>query len=229
MTWWSGAACVVFDLDDTVYLERDYVRSGFAAVGSWAEEALAATGFGRCCWELFCSGVRHRTFDEALHRLGVGGDAALVRDLVNRYRSHVPDIALLADARRAIATLQADGVAVGVLTDGPLESQRAKATALGTADWAQRVVFTDELGPSATKPSPAGFIRLQQSFGVAARECIYVGDNPHKDFGGPATLGWRTVRVRRPGALHVDVPSGADVAVEVVELGTSLTPALDPQ
>src|SRR5207302_9076607 len=32
--------CVVFDIDDTLYLERDYVRSGFRAVGTWAEQWL---------------------------------------------------------------------------------------------------------------------------------------------------------------------------------------------
>ena len=31
---------VVFDIDDTLYLERDYVRSGFTAAGAWARTEL---------------------------------------------------------------------------------------------------------------------------------------------------------------------------------------------
>ena len=36
---------VTFDLDDTLYLERDFVRSGFAAVGAWlaTERGYAAS------------------------------------------------------------------------------------------------------------------------------------------------------------------------------------------
>ena len=37
--------CVAFDLDDTLYLERDYVRSGFWAVGRWIESHVAVTDF----------------------------------------------------------------------------------------------------------------------------------------------------------------------------------------
>ena len=37
--------CVVFDIDDTLYLERDYVLSGFAAVGPWARDWLAIPDF----------------------------------------------------------------------------------------------------------------------------------------------------------------------------------------
>ena len=43
--------CVVFDVDDTLYLERDYVRSGFRAVGVWASRWLGLSGFAeRCQW-----------------------------------------------------------------------------------------------------------------------------------------------------------------------------------
>ena len=35
-----------------------------------------------------------------------------------------------------------------------------------------------------------------------AAECVYVADNPTKDFAAPRALGWHTVRIRRPGGLH---------------------------
>ena len=43
---------LVFDIDDTLYLERDYVRSGFGAAGRWARSPSSAspiwlTGRGR--------------------------------------------------------------------------------------------------------------------------------------------------------------------------------------
>jgi putative hydrolase of the HAD superfamily len=47
---------------------------------------------------------------------------------------------------------------------------------------------------------------------------VYVADNPIKDFAGPRRLGWRTVRIRRPGGLHADLPSGDDVEQEIASL-----------
>ena len=46
----------VFDVDDTLYLERDYVRSGFHAVATWAEETLDVTGVFDTAWGLFLAG-----------------------------------------------------------------------------------------------------------------------------------------------------------------------------
>ena len=80
-----------------------------------------------------------------------------------------------------------------------------------------------ELGPGAGKPSPAGFRRIEAASGVDGAACVYVADNPAKDFAGPRALGWKTVRVRRPGGLHVDAPSGDDVDAEIGTLD-----ALDP-
>jgi putative hydrolase of the HAD superfamily len=42
-----------------------------------------------------------------------------------------------------------------------------------------------------------------------------VADNPAKDFAGPRSRGWRTVRVRREGSLHAAVASGDDVDAEI--------------
>jgi FMN phosphatase YigB (HAD superfamily) len=47
-----------------------------------------------------------------------------------------------------------------------------------------------------------------------------VADNPAKDFAAPASLGWRAVRVVRPGGLHALAPSGADVERELSDLTT---------
>ena len=54
----DNTLCVVFDIDDTLYLERDYVGSGFAAVGAWIEANLGFRSFSDRCWIAFRSGRR---------------------------------------------------------------------------------------------------------------------------------------------------------------------------
>ena len=83
---------VVFDIDDTLYLERDYVRSGFAAAGAWAHTELGLADLGERAWGIFEDGVRGRIFDEALVACGARADGAVVSRLVDVYRSHVPAI-----------------------------------------------------------------------------------------------------------------------------------------
>src|SRR5690606_10373283 len=80
-------------------------------------------------------------------------------------------------------------------------------------------------------PHPAAFERLERELGLAGPCCAHVADNPAKDFVAPRRLGWRTVRVRRPGGLHAGVPSGDDVDVEIptlAELDAAPGPAPAP-
>lgn len=224
------AACVVFDLDDTLFLEREYVCSGFRAVGALVEERFEVTGFFEAAWRAFERGERGRTFDAALGEVGVDPAPSLVASLVQAYRAHVPQIGLLPDAAACLERLR-PGTALAVVTDGPLASQRAKATALGVHEWATVVVFTAELGPGLGKPHPTGFLAVEQATGFRGNDCLYVADNPHKDFEGPAGLGWRTARVRRPGSLHQAVDSGPLVEREAPDLAwlTGRFPALRPE
>ena len=201
---------VVVDVDDTLYLERDYVASGFRAVG----KAIGSPPFGDACQALFEEGVRGDTFSQAARRVGIGATPELVARCVALYRAHAPTITLLADAAAFLDRWQGAAY-LGVVTDGPAASQRAKVHALGLDRRIDRIVVTDELGPGRSKPHSEAFELLQAAAGAASTDCAYVADNPAKDFIAPAALGWRTVRVRRPGGLHAAVASGPDVAVEV--------------
>ncbi|MGH9193670.1 MAG: HAD family hydrolase [Acidimicrobiales bacterium] len=205
---------VVCDIDDTLYMERDYVRSGFAAIGAWARRELGVHDLGDRAWAAFEAGVRGRIFDEALVACGVQANGSLVPRLVDVYRSHTPTIELLDDVNAWLSARRSD-VALAVVTDGPLASQRAKAAALGLAGWADPIVFTEALGLGRCKPHPAAFECVEAATGIAGASCAYVADNPAKDFAGPRGRGWRTVRVRRTGSLHDAVASGDDIDAEV--------------
>ena len=204
---------IVFDIDDTLYLERDYVRSGFEAVGEHLDASLRIAGFANAAWSLFEEGVRGNTINRALSILGIDPTEQLIQELIGAYREHVPRIALLEDVRAAINTLASEGVPMGVITDGPAASQRAKASALGLHQSIQTIIFTDELGRGFSKPDPRSFVMIAAALGRPDR-LTYVADNPAKDFKAPHGLGWRTWRLRRPGGLHLAQDSGPDIDLE---------------
>ena len=202
---------VVFDVDDTLYLERDYVASGFAAIEPLARSRFGVTGFAATAWDLFSAGARGDIFDRALVSMGVSCTPAEVASLVSAYRRHRPRIALLPDARAAVR-----GRPFALLTDGPVLSQANKIRALSVAQQASLVVLTGRYRGKFGKPHPRGFREIAERSG--ADRLAYVADNPAKDFAAPRALGWRTVRVRRRGGLHADVPHGDDVDVVVDDL-----------
>ncbi len=207
----SPLCAVVFDVDDTLYLERDYVRSGFRAVDDYLRERHGVAGFFERAWAAFEQGVRGRTFDEVLPQLGLSPGRELIAELVEVYRRHRPQIDLLPDARAALEAARRAGWAVAVVSDGPLASQSAKVAALGLSRWAEPIVLTAALGDGFGKPHPRAFRLVEEHTGCRAEQCVYLADNPRKDFAGPKGLGWRTVRVRRRGGLHAEEPSGQDV------------------
>ena len=56
---------LVFDVDDTLYLERNYVRCGFEAAGAHAER-LGISRFYETAWQVFERGARGNVFDLSL-------------------------------------------------------------------------------------------------------------------------------------------------------------------
>jgi putative hydrolase of the HAD superfamily len=191
--------CAVFDIDDTLYLERDYVRSGFAAVGYWAAKWIEIEDFGERCWRKFESGSRRMIFDEVLGESGRQPTPELVAALVEVYRTHTPSIGLAPDAAEALCAISRIA-SIAVISDGPASSQSRKAEALGLHSFAAPIVLTDIFGMEFRKPRARAFELVRQC--RPSTVYAYIADNPLKDFGAPKQLGWITVRVRRPGGLH---------------------------
>ncbi len=204
---------VVLDVDDTLYLERTYVRSGFRAVGQWARHELGVDGVAETAWALFVDGVRRTTLTDALEACGAPTDPGVRDRAVQVYRDHEPDIELLPDARALLAAVR--HAPIGVITDGPQNSQRAKCDALGLSGVADVLLVTSDHGRS--KPDPWCYEYVERELGLAGPDCLYVADNPAKDFSGARAQGWCTLRVRRTGSLHEGVRTEPGVR-EVADL-----------
>jgi putative hydrolase of the HAD superfamily len=205
---------VVFDLDDTLYPESAYVRSGFRALGDWAEERLGVPAEEAYAEleALFRKGVRGDTFDRWLAARGIA-DAGLVSELVRVYRAHRPAIEPFPEAPALLDRL-GRRYALGILSDGEVEVQSAKLDALGLRDRFTAVLVSGELGRDAWKPSPLGLrTLLERMGGVAAGEAAYLADNPAKDFIAARVAGMLSVRLRHHGGIYSSLePENAEHA-----------------
>jgi putative hydrolase of the HAD superfamily len=77
-----------------------------------------------------------------------------------------------------------------------------KVGRLGLTARCNHIILTESIGVAYSKPHPRAFMEMQQIANCAPRACTYIADNPIKDFIAPNRLGWRTIRVRRPGGVH---------------------------
>lgn len=221
-------SAIVFDLDDTLFPERQFVSSGFHAVSAYLQDSgIVPCDTYPAFWEKFCDGVRGTIFNDVLRDLNAATDNALIEKLVGVYRSHTPKITLYPEAKDILEFFYRRKK-TGLLSDGPVLMQDNKVTALGIRHYFQAVLFTDTLGRQCWKPHTAGYLKIADALGVPGSECLYVGDNPQKDFVGARTLGWKTVRVQRPDGIYAGIivenaAHEADVCVDsLYRLGTLL-------
>jgi len=187
---------LVFDLDDTLYPEREYALSGFRAVGEWVRDAWGAQGFYAAANRAFEEGVRGTVFNRALEALGLAERAAEIPTLVEVFRGHAPDIRLHDDGAWAIDHFKRE-CALAILTDGYLVTQQRKVAALGLESRFELIIYTDAFGREAWKPSEVPYRAVMEHFSVDGARCTYVGDNPAKDFVAARGLGWRTIQIVR--------------------------------
>lgn len=194
---------ILFDLDDTLYPESAFAKSGFHAASRLAARALGvdARQVFQGLWELFLNGTREHTFDRWLAQQGLS-EPGLVTDMVSQYRGHAAQIRPYPDVVKALPRLRQQ-YALGLVSDGYLAVQKGKLAALKLDHLLDGIVFSDALGRDAWKPSTRPFLEVVKRLRCEPQECVYIADNPLKDFVGPRSLAMRTLRIRRPGGMHV--------------------------
>lgn len=200
----SRAPILIFDLDDTLYPEWQYVLSGFKAVAGFVEQArgVAADQVYAELATRFRADRTARCLDEWLLAHSLNGNG-LLEPMLAVYREHAPALELFCDAHWAVEEFGAS-CRLALLTDGRSVSQRNKLRALGVAAAFEQILVSDEMGEGFRKPGDRGFSELLRRLDADPAEAAYVADNPAKDFVGPRRLGMATVRVRRRCGLHHD-------------------------
>lgn len=178
---------VVFDLDDTLYPEADYVESGVRFV---CAQIISLCGID--CYETIQT---QRLKDEKLDWLSVACDLAGLKPSVKEsflwmYRLHSPDIRLSENCSISLEKIKSAALGVAVLTDGRTVTQKFKLASLGLSHYPAYV--SEDYG--CEKPAPDRFQAIEKDF--PAEKYVYVADNVQKDFLGCKPLGWICIGMR---------------------------------
>lgn len=175
----------VFDLDDTLYAEAEYVQSALGWVGD-----LVARLYGKAeaKAQLMALGAAGHADPIAAFWQNAALPEAAREAVVAGMRAHVPEIRLRPGAAAVLDGLRHSGVGFGIMTDGRSVTQRAKLAALGCLD-ARLILISGESGWQKPDVRCYGYFADR----MPGLQFGYVGDNPMKDFVGAKAAGWMTV------------------------------------
>jgi len=197
-----GKYRIIFDLDDTLYAEREFAYSGFRAIERWAQERWAVGGIAQDMTEMLDNGLLGALFKMSFEKHVPGHSDEEFAAMREIYRTHAPEISLFDDAAWALDHFGGLGP-IGLITDGTTAMQMAKVNGLGIAERFADIIFTHEGGGREFhKPHPWSYERMEASFGETGARFVYVGDNATKDFITPNARGWTSVQVRRERPIH---------------------------
>jgi putative hydrolase of the HAD superfamily len=187
---------VVFDMDDTLYPESEFVASGFRAVAHYltTEYGCRFADVYDTMMTLLERVGRRSVFPVVTERFLKS--RVSIQELVQVYRQHSPRIRLFSEAESLLRSLR-DSCRLGVITDGLPEVQKRKVQALNLEPRVDAIVYTWEFGKE--KPHPSGFLLMTARLGVPACRTIVVGDNPAKDSRGALAAGMKSAWLCRTG------------------------------
>lgn len=177
---------VVFDLEDTLYKEVDFLKSGFHAVDVFLSNKCRTAGLYVEMWKAYQAGekdVFKKILDE--HRLNI--DKSVLIDI---YRYHIPQLQMDDATEHVLEQLHSE-CHLALITDGRTRTKRNVIIALGIPkyiDWSD-IYVSEDVG--CLKTEPCSFNSIMEKHPDC--QYIYVGDNPEKDFVIPNQLGWDTI------------------------------------
>lgn len=190
----EGINGVIFDLDDTLYSEKQYVISGFRKIADFLELSDAEIKL-RDYFE-----NQEPAIDKYLAEIN---SLSLKDKCIDIYRSQMPDITLYNGVIDMLFRLRKLGKKTGIITDGRVEGQKNKIIALGLDRIVDDIIITDELGGiEFRKPNDTAFRIMQDRWQIPFDQMVYIGDNLRKDFQAPKRLKMKCLFFKNVNSLY---------------------------
>jgi putative hydrolase of the HAD superfamily len=171
----------VFDLDDTLFFEIDYLKSAFKSIARNIEPKLYMKLYNQML-SIYLSGGN--TFEKVISQYP--NKKLNTDELLCDYRNHFPKIRLREGVLEMLLKIKANNGKIGIITNGRGTTQRNKIESLGLIQIIDEILISEEFG--FEKPNEAiykHFMRINQKY-----QYYYFGDNLTNDFITAKRFGW---------------------------------------
>jgi|LSQX01.3.fsa_nt_gb putative hydrolase of the HAD superfamily len=187
---------VIFDLDDTLYPEHEYVSCAYRDIARMVSE-----DYGNNPDDIYQKLMFFRyhcgddvVFQNLMVYIGQpqhSSNEYIHSKLVPAYRNCSCNLCLFDDAKDLLDALEGKFM-LGLITNGGSSTQRNKLKLLNIEDRFDSIVITGELFQREFwKPSIEPYVYCLRQLGVKPEESVYVGNNPVYDVEGASALDMR--------------------------------------
>jgi len=176
---------IVFDLDDTLYKEIDFLKSAYIYINNYIKSKY---NIDLSLHIQECVDNRIIFYDFIQSRLNQNQSFPIEKYL-ELYRYHYPSINLSNDASDFLNKISNQNIDFSIITDGRSISQNNKIKALGLSHLVKNVIISEETGYE--KPHLNNFKIIERIY--PDKKLLYIGDNTSKDFLAPNILKWNTI------------------------------------
>lgn len=200
---------VCFDLDDTLYKEIDYLKSAYREIASYAAQMCTDTSQPVHVLEIKAYEAMMEAYQSGKNAFQVLnlflGLELPIDEMLKMYRGHKPNISLDEETRLTLDRLKAEGVLMGIVSDGRELTQWNKIRSLRLTEWIDEGCIIINSSVDSFKPNPRGYERFVSAIKAkvvsdnTGCDFTYVGDNLKKDFIWPKSNGWQTICLRDDG------------------------------
>ncbi len=189
---------IIFDLDDTLYPQTEYtkqcmynscriIRKYFDIQTEVLHNAIDRI--------LSKNGIESRhNYDDLWEYLNIDGKNYMP-EILEAFHNAQPQIKLFENTENILKKLSDLGYTLSIITDGPIKVQSYKIKKLKIEEYFTKIIYTENFGSTGRKPSSIAFKTLLSELNTLANECIYVGNDPKRDFIPAKEVGMHSIRI----------------------------------
>lgn len=183
-------SCVVFDLDDTLYKEIDFLKSAYRQIALYLEPLIGKNIYKEM---LALYSTKNNVFESVITKYKLKITSS---ELIEMYRFHSPNIKCSPHVIAFLKSLKKKNCKLGIITDGRTITQQNKIKSLKINDLIDFIVISEAFG--SEKPNEKNYLFFENLLGKNY-SYTYIGDNIKKDFVSANHLGWQTIGIKDNG------------------------------
>lgn len=172
---WSKYKLVIFDLDNTLYRETDYLFAAYERIGNHLAGGnhVRAMEYSHFLCRSFVEEGRKELFQRLIAKYEL---LTPIDELLSILRQTECSLELYPQMKQCIASILAQQIEVAVLTNGQVVQQKQKVANLRLQELFPeiQVLYAAEIAP---KPSPLAVEQLVHEKGVTKKQTVLIGDS----------------------------------------------------
>ena len=198
---------LLFDLDDTLYPEKQYIYQGF-----WNVACILYKRHRLDCIETYLNLVKmfrsgsSKVFDDFLLSRNINKEVNYIVDI---YRKSDKKLYLYKDVIESLKYLKEVNNNLILVTNGRSETQWYKIKHLGLMEIFDDIFVLDDFGVKYWKPSTLIFGRISSKYGNNLSDYFFIG-NGEEDFEFSKTLGMDFIFINRYNKVRGITPRKND-------------------